>query len=71
MTSIKTSTSKTTFSNLKAAQAACEKAERSAKCPSAKKRFVFRVVRIARGTYIVASTPWAYRLQAEGRGEVC
>lgn len=41
--------------------------------PSAAKRTVYRVVKLTgtkRAKYLVCATPWAYRLQQQGRGEV-
>ncbi len=66
---LKVQTNKKIFTNLVKADRACAKAERGATCKSAKKRRVFQVVRIGR-TYIVCATPWAYRLQQQGRGVV-
>lgn len=56
------------------------KLEAKAACPSAKKRTVYRVVRMTKAEakkhsedglrWLVCATPWAYRLQQQGRGKV-
>lgn len=65
--------SEQTYTSLTMADLACIKLEARAKCASAQRRIVYRVVKLTskkRAEYIVCATPWAYRLQQQGRGIV-
>lgn len=62
-----------TFTSLIEADKYRTKLEGKAKCPSAKRRVVYRVVVLnatKRPKYLVCATPWAFRLQQQGRGSV-